>query len=227
VKDLRKCRICGAPVEESVHCGVATELLIRAADRVRLSKLISGVLRHFPGKLGLTLDKEGFVSLEALAEAVRKREGYEWVRVEHIVALAQADPKGRFEISGGRIRARYGHSVPVRIRYPEAYPNALLYHGTSLSKLDSIMRRGLLPMRRRFVHLTAVFEDAAARARIHSDPVVLVIDPQTMKGRVKLFHAGKHVYVAPYVPPDSIVDVIRLCRNSAPTTGGPEGAQHG
>lgn len=183
---------------------------MRAEERVKLSKMVSGVLRLFPDAVGLALDEEGFVSVGALAKAIGRRKGYERVSPEHIIALAQTDPKGRFEIREGRIRARYGHSVPVRIRYPEAYPDTLLYHGTSVSRLDSIMKRGLLPMRRRFVHLTASFEDAAARARIHSDPVVLVIDPRTVKGRTKLFRASWSTYVAPFVPLESIIEVIPL-----------------
>lgn len=189
---------------------MATELVMRAHDRVQLSKLVSGALRHFPQALGLKLDEEGFVSIEELVKAVRKREGYEWVRAEHIIALAQTDSKGRFEISGEKIRARYGHSLPVKICYPEAYPDTPLYHGTSSSNLESIKRLGLLPMKRRFVHLTSSFEDAAARASIHKDPVVLVIDPGRLKGRVKLYKAGRNVYVAPCVPPNSIVGVTPL-----------------
>lgn len=215
MKDVRKCRVCGAFIEDRKHCGMAAELVISAHDRVRLSKLMSGVLRHFPQALGLKLDDEGFLSIGELAEALRRREGYEWVRAEHIIALAQTDPKGRFEISGCRIRARYGHSLPVRIRYPEAYPDTLLYHGTSLSNLESIEREGLLPMKRRFVHLTSSFEDAAARASIHRDPVVLVIDPSRLKGRVKLYRASKSVFVAPCVPPDSIRGVVPLSAGSS------------
>ncbi len=207
---IYRCRVCGAFTEEELHCGAAAELLMGAGERVRLSRLVSGALRHFPHALNLRLDEEGFVDLGELAEAVRRRPGYEWVRREHLLALAALDPKGRFEVRGGRIRARYGHSVRVRVSYAEEYPGAPLYHGTSASRLPSIMRRGLIPMRRLFVHLTTSFEDAAARARRHPDPVVLVIDPQRMRGRVPLYRASGRVYVAPRVPPDCIARVVDL-----------------
>lgn len=190
-----------------------------------MSKLISGALRHFPGALGLRLDEEGFVSIETLAEAIKRREGYEWVLKEHIIALAQTDPKGRFEISEGKIRARYGHSIPVKIHYPEAYPDTFLYHGTSFFNLKSIRRLGILPMKRRFVHLTTNFEDAASRARSWRDPVVLVIDPKKLKGKVNLYKAGRDVYVAPHVPPDSVVSVISLGAEGTASEEG--GDQHG
>jgi len=210
VRSVYRCVVCGAFTEEAVHCGAPTIMLMGAAERVRLSKLVSGALRHFPHALGLELDAEGFVSVGRLVEAIRSRGGYEWVTEEHVVALAQLDPKGRFELRDGRIRARYGHSVRVSIGYPEEYPSSPLYHGTSKTNLPSIFKLGLLPGRRLFVHLSASFEDAAARARIHRDPVVLVVDPARLRGRSKLYRASERVYLSPRVPPDCIVGVVEL-----------------
>ena len=68
--------------------------------------------------------------------------------------------KQRFAVEGGRIRARYGHSVPLAISYEYAEPPATLYHGTSEANLASILREGLLPMGRQKVHLSADTETA-------------------------------------------------------------------
>lgn len=208
MKPVYKCAVCGCFTEEPVHCGNPAVLLLGAAERVKLSKLVSGILRHFHQALGVELDVEGFAGVSDLAKAVSGREGYEWVRTEHIVALALLDPKGRFELRGDRIRARYGHSVRVRVRYPEEYPDTLLYHGTSRSKLHSILERGLLPMGRLFVHLSVDPADAAQRAAKFPDPVVLVVDPRRMRGRAKLYRASAKVYVAERVPPECIVAVL-------------------
>jgi putative RNA 2'-phosphotransferase len=208
VKPVYKCAVCGSFTEEPVHCGNPAVLLLGAAERVKLSKLVSGILRHFHQALGVELDAEGFADVSDLAKAVSGREGYEWVRPEHIVALALLDPKGRFELRGNRIRARYGHSVRVCVRYPEEYPDTPLYHGTSRSKLPSILERGLLPMGRLFVHLSVDPADAAQRASRFPDPVVLVVDPRRMRGRARLYRASAKVYVAERVPPDCIVAVL-------------------
>lgn len=216
MKPVYKCRVCGSFVEQPMHCGAEAQLLLDAGERVRLSKLVSGALRHFPQALGLELDAEGFVGVEELARALSRRRGYEWVRPEHVVALALLDPKGRFELRDGRVRARYGHSIRVRIRYPEEYPNRPLYHGTSRSLLPSILARGLLPMKRLYVHLSAEFADAAERARRFPDPVVLVVDPQRLRGRARLLKASDRVYLATRVPPDCIVGVREVGAQAAP-----------
>lgn len=224
MKPVYKCAVCGCFTEEPVHCGNPAVLLFGAVERIKLSKLVSGILRHFHQALGVKLDAEGFAGVSDLAKAVSEREGCEWVRPEHIVALALLDPKGRFELRGGRLRARYGHSVQVRIEYPEEYPETPLYHGTSKSKLPSILRRGLLPMGRLFVHLSTDPTDAAHRAARFPDPVVLVIDPRRMRGRAKLYRASAKVYVAKLVPPECIVAVLDRAElagfNSAGKSGG-------
>lgn len=204
MKPIYRCRRCGVLTEEEVHCSTPAELILDGASRERLSKLMSGALRHFPEALGLGLDDEGFTKVSELAAALRSVRGFEWVAENHVRAVALTDPKGRFELTGEAIRARYGHSIRVRVRYAEEYPSFPLFHGTSRAKLASILKRGLLPMRRLFVHLTADYEDALARARAHPDPVVLLVRPDCLKGRVKLFRASRTVYVAPYVPPDCI-----------------------
>ncbi len=49
------------------------------SKKIRLSKLLSLVLRHKPSLLGISLDSEGFsdVNIEELAERIRKLRGYQ------------------------------------------------------------------------------------------------------------------------------------------------------
>jgi len=204
VRPIFRCRVCGFFTEEQSHCGVPAELLLDGHRRERLSKLMSGLLRHFPEAGSLKLDPQGFAEIGGLVEALR-RLGYQWVREEHVRAVAALDPKGRFEVIGSAIRARYGHSVPVRIRCEEEYPAQPLYHGTSRSRLGRILSEGLLPMRRLYVHLTASLEDALERARRFPDPVVLAVDPLCLKERgLRVFKGGKTVYLVRWVPPECL-----------------------
>jgi len=180
-----------------------------------LSKLLSGILRHFPHAIGLKVDEHGFVDLDELVHAIktkwRARYLYSWLRKEHIIALAQLDPKGRFEIVGNRIRARYGHSIKVKIEYVEAKNVEVLYHGTALENLSSILQHGIKPMRRLWVHLTSNPEDAYRNAlRKSKSPVVLVIDAKLLnKLGHRVYKAGKNVYVTDYVPPSCIIRVVK------------------
>ncbi len=119
---------------------------------------MSLVLRHRPDLLGLELDREGFadVDVREFAERISRLRGMGWVRPEHVLRVIAGDPKGRFEVRGGRVRAAYGHSLPVDPPGPPiSDPPDELYHGTPRRSLPSILRRGLLPMGRRFVHLSA------------------------------------------------------------------------
>ena len=201
-----------------MHCRVKAELILDPLTRERLSKLISGLLRHFPHAIGLRVDKEGFVSLEELVEKIRERwtrSDYSWLTVEHVVALAMLDPKGRFEIVGPRIRARYGHSYPVKVRYEEDKRVRILYHGTSLDRLPSIMARGILPMKRIKVHLTPCLEEAYRRASVWSKPVVLVVDARKLREMgFRVYRASHAVYLADMVPPTCIAAIIPVRRKA-------------
>ncbi len=215
MKPIYECVEDGSLVEEPAECGSGAKLLIDGNRRVMLSKLVSGLLRHFPSELGLSLDKEGWVDVETLVNAIRERwrnkEAYSWLRVEHVVAVALMDPKGRFELRDGRIRARYGHSVKVDISYEEDTKSAKLYHGTSLQAYRAIMREGIKPGGRLWVHLSTTPEDAAETGRRHGrDVVVLTIDAGCLRARgLKIYVASEKVRLVRYVPTECISHVSR------------------
>ena len=213
MKNIYRCRVCGKYTESPIHCGVEAELFLDAKRRVMLSKLMSGLLRHYPWEAGLRIDPEGWVRIDDLVRGIREKwrnkELYQWVTREHIVVVAMLDPKGRFEIRNGRIRARYGHSIEVSIKYEETRFHGILYHGTSRDKLAKIMLEGLKPMKRRYVHLTTSLEDAVETGRRHGKPVVLVINTECLeKHGIKIYRATKTIYLAPRIPPECIERTI-------------------
>ncbi len=177
--------------------------------RLRLSRFMTALLRHAAPKYGLSLDPEGWVSLGKLLGVMRSR--YPWLRAEHLLAVAHTDPKGRFEVREGLIRARYGHTLHVELSYPEDLEIKLLYHGTTSSKVGTILREGLKPMRRRMVHLSPTLEDALINAlRWRRTPSIIVVDADKLRSRgVKVFRASHRVYLAKHVPPSCIVKVIK------------------
>ena len=206
-----KCRKCCVYTEKSVHCGVEASLVIDGARRVKLSKLISGTLRHFPERLGLKLDREGFVGIEELVKAIKSnKKSYSWLNSEHVIALAMLDPKGRFEIKNGKIRARYGHSIKVRINYIGDREVKILYHGTTKERLKDILSRGLRPMKRLKVHLTSSIEEAWQNARRwNRRPVVIVVDADALRNKgMKILKAGKYTYLVDKVPVDCITKIL-------------------
>ena len=98
---------------------------------IRTSKFLSLVLRHRPEIIGMTLDPEGWLDINALiANANSRRHAITLQQLHDVVAN---NDKQRFSLSddGMRIRANQGHSVRhVDLDLPVVPPPAQLYHGT-------------------------------------------------------------------------------------------------
>lgn len=210
MKPIYKCKVCGTFTEDPVHCGGRAILLLDSKRRVMLSKLMSGLLRHFPWEANLSLSKEGWVNINELVRGIREywrnKEQYQWVTREHILAVAILDPKGRFEIKGNNIRARYGHSISVKLRYTEDTEVKILYHGTRIDNLHNILKEGLKPMKRLWVHLSSTPSDAYEVGRRHGgQAIVLEIDVKCLRRKGhRVYKASRTVYLTDYVPPECI-----------------------
>lgn len=165
----------------------------------KLSRFLSYILRHHPEKLNLIPDKEGFVDLDELLEAMKKSP-YSWATIKDIIYVVEHSDKKRFEIKEGRIRALYGHSIDVRID-GEYKPEGFLYHGTSPQFLKGILAHGLLPKGRKYVHLSPNIDMALeVGRRHHPNPVVLRIDaPKAWKDGIIFYRRGD-VILARHIP---------------------------
>jgi len=128
------------------------------------------------------------------------------------MAIAMLDPKGRFEICGDRIRARYGHSknLGIEIDYPRDIETKILYHGTAKEFIDRISIEGLKPMNRRYVHLTIDMVDACIVGERHSrNPVVLKIDADCVRSHgIDIYIASKNIRLAKHVPRKCIIETL-------------------
>lgn len=139
-------------------------------DHRRLSKAMAYQLRHYGPSNGISVDNTGFASMDELALSLK-------VDSSHLLAIAEHPGEPRFEVRDGRIRALYGHTLDVVIEagIKLGSPTSL-YHGSSWSVLDRIVRDGVIPMERRMVHLTNVAEEAMAVGERKGAPVVLAIE---------------------------------------------------
>jgi len=182
-----------------------------------LSKLMSYILRHNPSSINLTLDDEGWASLKDLVRNIKQfwpwKDLYQWVAEEHIKAIVLLDPKGRFEIRDNQyIRAAYGHSksLEIKIKYRLDTGSKALYHGTIKERLGNILKLGLRPMERAFVHLSISVKDAYRTALRHGkEPVILRIDCECLRKKgINIYIASKYVRLAKYVPSDCI-DILK------------------
>ena len=186
-------------------CDELTEILDEPT-LVKISKLMSRILRHEPRRFNVSIDQEGWVPISDLIRSIQEVLGDD-IRVgeDVIVGVATTDPKTRFQLKGSRIRATYGHSIKVDINYPESNLK-LLYHGTQLEKLNSILRRGLLPGRRLYVHLSPTPSDACLVARRRKGtPIYLVINAEKVRDSdLTIYRATPRVFLVKKVPPEAI-----------------------
>lgn len=169
----------------------------------KISVRLSYLLRHCQEPLYIDLNG-GWADVDTILEALCLRHpGVDRRVLDEIVA---ADEKGRYsyDAAGTKIRANQGHSIPhVSVEMERPVPPAMLYHGTAARFLPSILKEGLKPMSRQFVHISPDYDTAVKVGRRHGEPVVLAIRAADFAadGHVLLCSANG-VWQAKEVPPE-------------------------
>ncbi|MEU8511433.1 RNA 2'-phosphotransferase [Kitasatospora sp. NPDC048722] len=169
---------------------------------VKTSRMLSRILRHEPGWVGITLDEAGWVRIDLLLAALAaKGNRLSRADLDHIVAT---NNKRRFGYSpdGLSIRANQGHTVAVDLGLAAAVPPPVLYHGTAARHLAAIFHEGLRPMARQDVHLSADTETATRVGSRHGRPVVLTVNAGAMVADGHEFRISENgVWLTDAVPP--------------------------
>jgi len=179
-------------------CNKKGKFLMSDRELDSLGRIMAGVLRHFPEKLGVNVDGHGWVDISAFVDAVGiGRSGFNWLREFHVEAIALTDQKGRYQIDGGMIRATYGHTIDVRLDDLPAAEIDAFYYPVTEEEIDIILEGGLNPIDRKYVHLSGSIEKAVEAGKVRTqDPLILRIDGAKAKeDNVMIYHAGKDVYV--------------------------------
>lgn len=174
----------------------------RSVDRVQISKLLSLVLRHDPARLGLELDGGGWVAVEALLAGLAEH-GHVLTRSQLLDVVGTSD-KQRFawDVATDRVRANQGHSVPVYLGLAPAVPPAVLFHGTPVRSVESILREGLSRRARHAVHLSADLATAHRVGARRGEHVILVVDAASLHAAGHQFTISANgVWLTESVPP--------------------------
>jgi uncharacterized protein (TIGR02452 family) len=172
---------------------------------VRVSKFLSLVLRHDPGRIGITLDDAGWTDVAGLLAACAA-DGVAITRDELTAIVASSD-KQRFALSpdGERIRANQGHSVEVDLQLAPAMPPARLFHGTVARVVEAIRAQGLLRGERHHVHMSADLETATRVGGRRGKPVILTVRADEMVAAGHVFYRSDNgVWLVEHVPPSFI-----------------------
>jgi len=183
-------------------CGPKKSNLAGSRNDIKISKFLSLILRHNPGKIRLKLDKNGWANIEELIENANQS----GMRLNKplIDQVVRNSDKQRFVISddGASIRANQGHSIKVDLQLRPTDPPDELFHGTATRFLDSIFEQGLVKGKRQYVHLSADRETAVKVGARHGTPVVLSLDVDAMKRSECTFYLAQNgVWLTDFVAP--------------------------
>lgn len=181
-------------------------------DTLKLSKHISYALRHKPEEFGLTLAEGGWVDVDDLIEALRKRQ-WKALNLDMLQMIVDSDSKGRYEISDGRIRAVYGHSAKVDMDMVLTEPPHILYHGTpSRTYREHIEEEGLSHMGRQYVHLTedrSLARTVAERRDKTNTTIIAVYAKFAHRDGIKFYQAPNGIWLSDDIPP-KYIDAVQV-----------------
>jgi putative RNA 2'-phosphotransferase len=148
------------------------------------------------------MDKNGWVDIDELIHNANKYRNI-CLTMDLIHIVVKDNDKQRFIISddGKRIRANQGHSITVDLGLEDKKPPEVLYHGTASRFLDSIMKDGLKPMKRQYVHLSKTEEIALTVGKRHGKPIVLYINAKDMyEEGYKFYLSENKIWLVDKVP---------------------------
>ncbi|MFT0898737.1 RNA 2'-phosphotransferase [Candidatus Methanoprimaticola sp. MG2] len=186
-------------------CGEEGKFIVSDKEIERIGRTLAAILRH--GKFEPDMDDQGFVPIQEVVSLIRARHTYmNWLRPRHIEALAETDPKGRYQFSNGKVRATYGHTIPLDLRLDNSDVPPELFYPVSPEEAEDILCDGISPTDRNMVHLSLTYRDALRAGSVRmDDPLVVVIDTgMCVEMGSDIGKAAKTVFLCRHVPSDAI-----------------------
>ena len=162
-------------------------------------------LRHKPARFGIELDEDGWTAVSDLLLGLRRRTVWPDLTEADLECVLALPGKQRYEMKDCRIRALYGHSAHVGVVKRTAIPPpSILYHGTAPETAVIILRGGLKPMRRRYVHLSTDIETAKiVGQRKDNQPVIFRVRALAAYETAVNFYPGNDsTWLADPIPPE-------------------------
>lgn len=203
---IRECTSHGFYADDHLcpACNAEGRFIMRTGERNSLARMLALVLRHAPEKFDLEMDINGWIDIKDIIRQFKESRGkrFHWLRPHHFTAIAETDPKGRYEVRGNTIRATYGHTVEIELDLPtDNIPDAL-YFPCDPEQAENLLDVGISPGGRAHVHLSASIRAAAEAGHVHfALPTILEVDTAQMHAAGEtIWHAGVTVYLTESVP---------------------------
>ena len=169
---------------------------------VQLSKFLSLILRHKPETIGIKLDEHGWADVNELIEGVQHSGKHFNLDILNRVVAENDKQRFSFNEDKTKIRANQGHTKKVDVELEEKVPPKILYHGTLKINSASINAKGLIKMKRLYVHLSGDIETAQKVAdRRHGESIIYKINAESMnRDGYKFFQSVNGVWLTDHVP---------------------------
>lgn len=175
----------------------------------KVSRKLAFILRHKPDQFGIFMNTEGWCSV---SDIIKK--GTLGITRNDLYRLVETDSKSRYEMSFDKnyIRACQGHSTPfVHMTFKkltlEQIPE-FLFHGTSISNLNKIMKSKISSMNRQYVHLSPDIQTAIKVGSRHGKVVVIKIDAFALIRHQDVFLSNNGVFLTHDIERQFIMETI-------------------
>jgi putative RNA 2'-phosphotransferase len=205
-------------------CGEEGKFLMSDFEVEKLGRAMAGILRH--GKYGLEMDEQGFVDMRDIVTIMKsKNPRMKWLRTHHIEAMADTDPKGRYQISGSDVRATYGHTIELSLRHPVDKIPEILYYPVAEADCDDTLNEGLFPTDRAMVHLSRTYKDAVKAGSVREEEhLILAVDTVgCIDAGIEISRAAKTVFLCDQVPSEFLYLAENEEEDDEEYDDGPEG----
>jgi len=163
---------------------------------IRISKLLSFILRHDPASHGIVLDEHGYANVEELLNKIH-------LDIDTLILVVKNNDKQRFSFNEDEtlIRANQGHSIAVDLQLEPVEPPDTLYHGTVGRFINPIREQGLIKGNRQYVHLSADIMTANKVGQRRGAAVILtILSSQMFKDGYKFYLSKNKVWLTDHVP---------------------------
>lgn len=179
-----------------------SNITMNEKDMISKGKFLSLILRHNPSKIGLTLDENGWASVDILLIQLAKH--HHKLTMEQLELIVETNNKKRYSFNEDKtkIRANQGHSLKdIDLGLEARIPPKILYHGTASRFLKAIMQEGINKGSRQHVHLSIDLVTAKNVGSRHGLPVILEIDAEKMQAEgFKFYCSDNGVWLTDHIP---------------------------
>ncbi len=212
IDQLMECREHGPYRGEVCDiCNLRGKMLMNSREVDSVSRMLAGMLRHFPERYGIRLNDHGWARIYSIIPAIRaERRGYGWLTPYHIEALVKTDTRNRYSVnSNGEVRANYGHTIPVEMDDlpTDEIPDSLYYQTTD-EELEFIKETGISPSDKTWVHLSKTYRQAYVSGLFHVENprIVRIKAAELISSNMPVYRGNEDIFLVKEIPGEFIED---------------------